>query len=283
MGQGLSKIPDRCTDEEFVEIFNKNTPLPHANSSTSSIFEGLRTPDGRIERDVLREFSKATDVFLSHEWGYDDENRSTHDRVMFVNQCLKQAGYVTWLDREQENKPGAEQMSMSELRVDAIQNTQVVLVFITKRYIELLSEGVGIDGGDVYDANDDPLSPGYNSVQVDLAAAVEAKRNFYATGNSNKSKSNSKCTSKYSSGTNTPTPKTSKSQSTTKSSRTGCSKQYKNNNTQRKPKFFRNIVPIVLDPTLTKPETWGPVLRPILGGRLKYDLSGFHDLLTDAR
>ena len=176
MGQGISKIPDYVNEEEFSSMAKKyaadRLPSSSIPVDVSSIFHGLCTTDGTISRDSLLNICKASDVYLSHEWGYTADGRSVHDRVKQVNKSLQNAGLLTWFDEDREKEHGSEQMSSGEIRVEAIENTQVVLVFITERYVELLSSG-----------GYDPLRPAIqeHDVQVDIAAAASARtRKFSA-------------------------------------------------------------------------------------------------------
>ena len=79
-----------------------------------------------------------TEVFLSHNWGDDDLGRDNHDRVVKINDLLVDAGYVTWCDSEQMIGDVVERM------VEGIDHTQVVLVFVTKRYMEKVGMGAGV-------------------------------------------------------------------------------------------------------------------------------------------
>jgi len=47
--------------------------------------------------------------------------------------------------------------------------------------------------------------------------------------------------------------------------------------TTKKPLYFKNLVPIILEKAMRNPEAWGPVLGPVLGARLKFDFSDFVD------
>ena len=183
---------------------------------------------------------------------------------------------------------GSEQLSDKQLRVEAIENTQVVLVFITRRYIELAGEngatfasltgtadsGSGTDGGPLH------AHASHNMIQVELAAANSARERMYASSASaSKTKIGGKTESSGSSRANgasgsacAAAPPAGNIHST------GGGRRER----RKKPKFFRSIVPIILDRSLTKPESWGRVLQPLLGARLKYDLSEFTDYLTDA-
>jgi len=75
---------------------------------------------------------ESTEIFLSHNWGDDELGRDNHDRVVQINGLLVAAGYATWCDSEQMIGDIVDRM------VEGIDNTKVVIVFITKRYMEKL-------------------------------------------------------------------------------------------------------------------------------------------------
>ena len=79
-----------------------------------------------------------TQVFLSHNWGTDDLGRDNHDRVVKINTMLVDAGYETWCDSEQMIGNAIERIA------EGIDNTQVVLVFVTRRYMEKVGSGAGV-------------------------------------------------------------------------------------------------------------------------------------------
>jgi len=78
-----------------------------------------------------------TEVFLSHNWGDDDLGRDNHDRVLRINAMLVDAGYETRCDSERL-------IGVVERMVEGIDNTQVVLVFVTRRYMEKVGLGAGV-------------------------------------------------------------------------------------------------------------------------------------------
>ena len=45
--------------------------------------------------------SNSTDVFLSHDWGVNDQN---HVKVRIINKKLIDRGYRTWFDEQQVYK-----------------------------------------------------------------------------------------------------------------------------------------------------------------------------------
>ena len=71
-----------------------------------------------------------TDVFLTHDWGKDELGRSNHDRVAVVNEALKELGYKTWFDSDRMTGDILNQMATG------IDNTKVILVFVTQRYAQ---------------------------------------------------------------------------------------------------------------------------------------------------
>jgi len=104
MGLATSRIADRVNREEFRKLLTECNPLPGAAMDTDTIFNGICHPEGYVVRDKILELSLASDVFLSHEWGYDDENRSVHETVGTINKALRRAGVVTWFDEDQEKQ-----------------------------------------------------------------------------------------------------------------------------------------------------------------------------------
>lgn len=69
--------------KEMIEVFNK------------------LAVDGIITRDVFVENArKRTHVFLTHDWGKDEQGRDNHARVSKVNDWLKANGVITWFDSD---------------------------------------------------------------------------------------------------------------------------------------------------------------------------------------
>jgi hypothetical protein len=75
----------------------------------------------------------ATDVFLTHDWGFDELDRENHERVTRLNIALKDRGLTTWFDTERMEGFIKDKMT------EGIVNTGCVLVCITDRYIEKVS------------------------------------------------------------------------------------------------------------------------------------------------
>lgn len=76
---------------------------------------------------------KKTNCFLSHNWG---ENKINHMKVSIINKALEKRGLSTWFDENEME--GNIRYKMAE----GIDNTNCVIVFITKQYRDKVN---GID------------------------------------------------------------------------------------------------------------------------------------------
>ena len=75
---------------------------------------------------------------MTHTWVKDELNRDNHARVGTVNKLLKVQGFQTWFD--EDKMEGHIDQKMAE----GINDSEVILVFITKTYMEKLnSKGHG--------------------------------------------------------------------------------------------------------------------------------------------
>lgn len=88
---------------------------------------------------TLETLYRSTDVFLTHDWGFDEDGRSTHDRVKRINQQLQSLGIKTWFDEDQLVGNVLAQMS------EGIDRTKCVIVFITERYMKKVNSSDGRD------------------------------------------------------------------------------------------------------------------------------------------
>ena len=73
--------------------------------------------------------TNSTDVFLSHNWGTDEEGRDNHERVTLINEALKKLGYCTWFD--EEDLTG----DIDDKIAKGIEQTKCVIVFMTQKYL----------------------------------------------------------------------------------------------------------------------------------------------------
>ena len=76
------------------------------------------------------EMELGTHVFLSHDWGKDELGRDNHERVSLINKALLNVGYKTWFD--DEKLVG----NIDEKIAQGIDQTEGVIVFITRKYLE---------------------------------------------------------------------------------------------------------------------------------------------------
>ena len=70
------------------------------------------------------------DCFLTHNWGKDELGRVNHETVSKVNNALKANGLVTWFDEDRMEGFILDEMTRG------IDNSDVIVVFVTKAYIE---------------------------------------------------------------------------------------------------------------------------------------------------
>ena len=70
------------------------------------------------------------EAFLSHDWGKDELGRSNHDRVKKIFQALKEKGLSLWFDEEYMEG------DIDEAMCKGIDESKLVIIFITKRYME---------------------------------------------------------------------------------------------------------------------------------------------------
>ena len=141
MGVSTSSIPEKIDLEVFKEVLKDAQFLPDYEYDPKDVFDKLSDDDGVYLKSEFMKLRNASDVYLAHDWGYDADGKSTHDRVKYFNSECKKKGLITWMDEEREAQTTASMLSPTQLMMDGIRGTQVVIVFITKRYIELVSEG----------------------------------------------------------------------------------------------------------------------------------------------
>jgi hypothetical protein len=94
----------------------------------NSVFEHFCDSDRYITKERLIFLAQQTDVYLAHDW--DSRN---FVRVQAFNHMLKEKNLITWCSEEE--LPCDYQDSINT----AIDNTRVVVVFITKPYVDRIS------------------------------------------------------------------------------------------------------------------------------------------------
>lgn len=79
------------------------------------------------------------DIFLSHAWGYDSENRDNHKRVKELASKLQNYGYFVWID---ENDL---QGNIDNGICDGINKSKVVILCLTENYINKINKAKGLN------------------------------------------------------------------------------------------------------------------------------------------
>lgn len=92
-----------------------------------ALYEKFKDANGMVAKDQLIAISEKTDVFLSYDWGTDEEGRDNHDRIARINDALQAAGLVTWFDKECVG---------GDIVRNSIENASVIAVFLSKSYID---------------------------------------------------------------------------------------------------------------------------------------------------
>ncbi|GFH57102.1 hypothetical protein CTEN210_13578 [Chaetoceros tenuissimus] len=79
------------------------------------------------------------DVFLSHNWGQDEEGRDNHARVMELSKALQEVKIKPWMDSDQMDG------HIGQAMTDGIDASNQVAVFITRRYIDKVASRFGME------------------------------------------------------------------------------------------------------------------------------------------
>ena len=76
---------------------------------------------------------------MTHSWSNNEDGSNNHEAVSRVNNMLKSLGIVTWFDGERMR--GQVRKTMT----DGIDNSALIIVFITRTYIEKVNQGDTVD------------------------------------------------------------------------------------------------------------------------------------------
>ena len=94
----------------------------------------------KVETLEKRSYDSQTDVFLSHDWGKDNVN---HKAVSRINDALKKKGIRTWFDENSDGNGNPNRVvsggSLGAQFTKGIDNTSIVLVFVTENYRDKIS------------------------------------------------------------------------------------------------------------------------------------------------
>ena len=120
----LETIPENIDQETFKKICG--------DRYDNELYDAIKNPvTGFVSKALfLKELSTKTHVFLTHDWGMDEQGRDNHGRVAKVNKWLKAHNIVTWFDEDRMKGNILQQM------FQGIDNSRLVIVFVTKNYID---------------------------------------------------------------------------------------------------------------------------------------------------
>jgi hypothetical protein len=96
---------------------NPPTPPPNSNQGNKPSGGGQKVP------------ARKTTVFITHDWGINEDGSINHDVASKINKFLQDHGIETWFDEQQLT--GDLQYQMAE----GIENTKVVIALVTRRYL----------------------------------------------------------------------------------------------------------------------------------------------------
>ena len=90
----LETIPENIDQETFKKICG--------DRYDNELYDAIKNPaTGFVSKALfLKELSTKTHVFLTHDWGMDEQGRDNHGRVAKVNKWLKAHNIVTWFDED---------------------------------------------------------------------------------------------------------------------------------------------------------------------------------------
>ena len=83
----------------------------------------------------MKKTSKPFHAFLTHNWSKNQDGYNNHEIVSKVNRELQSYGLKTWFDEERMRG------SIQKMMADGIEQSDVVVVFITQTYIDKVNEG----------------------------------------------------------------------------------------------------------------------------------------------
>ena len=137
------KIPPMIDRRTFEDLCSQQHGAA-GHKVDAAVFIHSCNDDGQLSRDELVRLSNYTDLFLSHESGIDCHGRYTADRVKKLDVALRKHGLLTWLGDTEAAKAGGI-FDARERSRRGVENTQVVLCFITRRYSNLIERNLSVN------------------------------------------------------------------------------------------------------------------------------------------
>ena len=97
---------------------NANPAHPHKPPSEGSIRKAVPALPADMQYHV----------FLTHDWGKDENGEDNHEKVACINKALQTRGFVTWFDEDRMEGNIIDQMTAG------IDDSACIAVFITSNY-----------------------------------------------------------------------------------------------------------------------------------------------------
>ena len=114
-------------EEYFKQPMNVSTPPPLSSPSTTANSSSASAVGGAATTTPTH-----WTCFMTHNWGIGNEN---HLKVKRINDALKTRGVIPWFDEERMS--GDTRLKM----VEGIENSDVIVVFITEAYRNKINQG----------------------------------------------------------------------------------------------------------------------------------------------
>lgn len=97
MGASASVVKD-YTEAEFKDAITSI----YGKHAASKFYTRFKNKEGIVTKDKIDKIVKAAkDVFLSHNWGKDNEGRDNHGRVVKMAKYLEDQGIKCWIDEKE--------------------------------------------------------------------------------------------------------------------------------------------------------------------------------------
>lgn len=267
MGSGASvqyslnynDIPIQGINRDYFEQKIVKYSLP------SSLFASYCDSDGIIERDKFIALTKATDVYLMYDAdGVDDHGRVISERVNIINEYLRKMGLVTWIYTDHD-KIGDNLLCMRRCIEEGISNTQCVLVFISKRLLQKVTDPADSVQLDLSLLNSNIEEVGEEKRMQEMATAANV-----VTNKSRKTIIRSTVIEEI------PVSSGALSQKTVPYIPVDNFLKFEFNYSF-KVKTAQLMIPVILEEPLRHPQSWGACVEDVLGCRLAINCCNFED------
>jgi len=125
MGASASVVKD-CTEADFKQAIT-NIYGEHA---ASQFYKRYKNKQGIVTKDKIDIIVKAAkDVFLSHNWGKDNEGRDNHCRVVKMAKYLEDKGIKCWIDEKEISG------DIKKAMIDGIYFSRTFIACVTEDYM----------------------------------------------------------------------------------------------------------------------------------------------------